>query len=287
MTRVSAGSRLEPSQIHALAEERDVLALGMLADTVRRRLHGLRTTFLRVAELPIAGGVASGVVPSAREVRLIGTPVDVRTAVDAVARARTEAGERTVSGFSWSDVTRLGPDRTARRSMLEALRSAGLDAFAELALDEMTDPVDSVGSLVSAGFTDVRLTVARTSQDRVGLLLRAGELQDAFSCVRSLNPLPLTLGAFRPTTGYDDVKAVALARLAAPNVRSIQVDWRRYGPKLAQVALAFGADDIDGVSASDEAPEGRRRHALEEIRRNIEAAGFVPVERDGRFGTPD
>ena len=76
---------------------------------------------------------------------------------------------------------------------------------------------------------------------------------------------------------------VALARLAAPNVPSIQVDWRRYGPKLAQVALTFGADDIDGVSASDEAPEGRRRAPLAEIERNVEAAGLSPVERDGRF----
>ena len=59
---------------------------------------------------------------------------------------------------------------------------------------------------------------------------------------------------FRPTTGYEDVKMVALARLAAPNVPSIQVDWRRYGPKLAQVALTFGADDVDGVSPSDDAP---------------------------------
>ena len=49
------------------------------------------------------------------------------------------------------------------------------------------------------------------------------------------------------------------------------------------MALTFGADDIDGVSASDEAPEGRRRAPLEEIRRNIEAAGFEPVERSGRF----
>jgi aminodeoxyfutalosine synthase len=79
------------------------------------------------------------------------------------------------------------------------------------------------------------------------------------------------------------VKTVALARLAAPAVACVQVDWPRYGPKLAQVALSFGADDVDGISASDDAAEGRRRAPLEEIRRNIEAAGFAPVERDGRF----
>jgi 2-iminoacetate synthase ThiH len=63
----------------------------------------------------------------------------------------------------------------------------------------------------------------------------------------------------------------------------VQVDWLRYGPKLAQVALTFGADDVDNVSTSDDAPEGRRRAPLDEVRRNIEAAGFTPAKRDGRF----
>jgi aminodeoxyfutalosine synthase len=88
---------------------------------------------------------------------------------------------------------------------------------------------------------------------------------------------------FRPTTGYEDVKMVAVARLAAPNITTIKVDWLRYGPKLAQVALTFGADDLDAVTASDDAPDGRRRAPIEEVRRNIEAAGFSPAERDGRF----
>ena len=64
---------------------------------------------------------------------------------------------------------------------------------------------------------------------------------------------------------------------------SIQVDWSLYGPKLAQVALTVGADDVDAVSPLDDLSEGRRRAPLEEIRRNIRAAGLEPVERDGRF----
>jgi len=86
-----------------------------------------------------------------------------------------------------------------------------------------------------------------------------------------------------PTTGYDDVKRVALARLVVDNVPSIQVDWSLYGPKLAQVALTVGADDVDGVSAENDTGEGRRRAPLEEIRRNIVAAGQDPIERNGRF----
>ena len=74
-----------------------------------------------------------------------------------------------------------------------------------------------------------------------------------------------------------------MARLVVDNVPSIQVDWSLYGPKLAQVALTVGADDVDAVSPEEATAEGRRRAPLEEIRRNIRAAGFEPVERNGRF----
>ena len=73
-----------------------------------------------------------------------------------------------------------------------------------------------------------------------------------------------------------------MARLLAGNIDSIQVDWPLYGPKLAQVALTMGADDVDGVSAL-EGDLGRRRSPIEEIRGNIVAAGLEPVERDARF----
>jgi aminodeoxyfutalosine synthase len=167
---------------------------------------------------------------------------------------------------------------------LKQLRSAGLDSLSVLPLDGQTDIATIIDQLASAGFSQIRVTVDRApTETRINLLLRAGELQDRYRCIQTINPLPMTLATFRPTTGYDDVKMVAIARLAAPNIPTVQVDWRRYGPKLAQVALTFGADDIDGVSASDEAPEGRRRAPLEEIRRNIEAAGFEAVERTGHY----
>ena len=78
------------------------------------------------------------------------------------------------------------------------------------------------------------------------------------------------------------MKSVALARMLL-DIPSIQVDWPLYGPKLAQVGLIVGADDIDGVMASEPGTLGPRRTALEEIRGNIRAAGLDPVERDGRF----
>ena len=86
-----------------------------------------------------------------------------------------------------------------------------------------------------------------------------------------------------PTTGYDDVKQVALARMVVNNIDSIQVDWPLYGPKLAQVALTVGADDVDGIAAVDPGVLGTRRSPIEEIKGNIRAAALEAVERDGRF----
>ena len=283
MERIERGGRLTPAEIEDLAGTPDILSLGMLADTLRRRLHGTRVTFLRVAELSFDAVSAGGMTAAAREVRLTGTPADLDSAVAAVETVKTVSGDRTVAGFTWVDVDRWSAGTSAER-VLARLKRAGLDAIAELALDRINDPAGVVQSLKNAGFERLRLTIGKApAEGRPSLLVRAAELQDACGVIQSINPLPMALAAFRPTTGYEDVKMVALARLAAPNVPSIQVDWQRYGPKLAQVALTFGADDLDGISASDEAPEGRRRAPRAEIERNVAAAGFSPIERDGRF----
>jgi aminodeoxyfutalosine synthase len=259
----------------------------MLADAVRRRQHGARTTYVRVATLSLGGAAEWSVPLSAGEIRLAGAPESLTEALDAVTRAREAAGARALSAFSWRDVERLaGGEGGSVATVLAQLRGGGLDAIAELALDTMPDGAAAVESLLAAGFTGLTLGIQASGSDRVALWQQIAGVQDRLGGIQALNPLPADLRPFRPTTGYDDVKMVAAARLAAPSVPSIQVDWQRYGPKLAQVALTFGADDVWGVSASDEAPEGRRRAPVEEIRRNIEAAGLDPRERDGRFAIP-
>jgi aminodeoxyfutalosine synthase len=281
LERVAAGADLEPAVVEALAESPDILPAGMLADALKRRLHGARVTFLRVAICPFDRSFADAVPPAAREVRIAGAPASLDVALSAIDSARAVAGERALTGFAWADVERFASATNEKPVVvLTRLRDAGLGALAEAALDTMADPAAAVEAMAKAGFERVRLHVAKASgADRAAVWLNVGALQRRFKVIDSINPLPLSLSAFKPTTGYDDVKAVAIARLAAPQVPHVQVDWLRYGPKLAQVALTFGADDVDGISASDAAPEGRRRAPLEEIRRNIEAAGFEPVER--------
>ena len=284
MERVEAGERLAPTELTELASTPDILSLGMLADGVRRRLHDTRVTYVRVAACAFDEPFAEKVMPVAREVRLTGVPDSLELAVTSVRQAKAVAGDRTVSGFSWSVIEALSKTDGTVSRVLEELHNAGLDALAQLSLDEMTNPAAAIERVAAAGFDRLRLTIDKApAAERATLFLLAAELQQRLHCIQAIGPLPLSLNAFRPTTGYDDVKMVAIARLAAPNIATVQVDWMRYGPKLAQVALTFGADDLDAVSQSDDAPDGRRRAPLEEVRRNIEAAGFRPTERDGRF----
>ena len=118
---------------------------------------------------------------------------------------------------------------------------------------------------------------------RLEMCEAAAALQSHVGGFKAFAPLPRKMSVTKPTTGYDDVRMVALARRGGQNIESIQVDWALYGPKLAQVALTVGADDVDNVAAEDPGILGTRRSPLEEIKRNITAASLEPLERDGMF----
>jgi len=269
----------------SLAASHDIISIGVRADEVRRARHGTTTTFVRVADVAADPGAPITVPPAAGEVRIVGVPASRIAAADRVRRVVEAARGVAVSGFSLSDLEHLAArESVTLRALLEDLRTAGLELIADAPVDCLQDPRRSIEEVNIAGLALARLTVDRASSaDPVPQLKDVAELQRAVGVVRAFAPLPRRVNPTVPTTGYEDVKRVALARIIVDNVPTIQVDWSLYGPKLAQVALTVGADDVDAVSAEDAAPEGRRRAPLEEIRRNIRAAGQEPVERTGRF----
>jgi aminodeoxyfutalosine synthase len=275
--RVSSGEALTASDAEVLAAAQDIVAVGAVADEVRRALHGDRTTFLRVFEVHVDAIPAS--LPqglAAGEIRIVGEPPSLAAAREAVQRARALADGAWLSGFS------LATLRQHQGGIFEALREAGLDAIAEAPVDGTA--AGDVAAARAAGLAVPRLTV--DCADDGPLAARALALRDfadRAGAFEVLAPLPRRVSAVSPTTGYDDVKMIALARLFVRTVPRIQVDWPLYGPKLAQVGLIVGADDVDGVAAVESGALGPRRSALEEVRRNIQAAGGRPVERDGRF----
>jgi aminodeoxyfutalosine synthase len=273
--------------ISALAASHDIITIGMEADALRREKHGTRTTFLRVAVVDAAPGATLEWPVAAGEVRVAGVPTTPSAAVARVREVVERAKGTPVSAFSLAELEQLAiREQITLRAILEDLRAAGLDLVAEAPFDELQDPRRSIEEVNIAGLALARLTVHQLpSADTVSWMKRIADLQHTVGVIRAFAPLPRLVNPAVPTTGYDDVKRVALARLAVPNVPSIQVDWALYGPKLAQVALTVGADDVDAVSAEDDSSQGRRRAPLDEILRNIRAAGQEPIERDGRFET--
>src|SRR5216684_4421239 len=105
-------------------------------------------------------------------------------------------------------------------------------AAAVAPFDRLADPRRSIEEVNIAGLSLARLTIERRPADAVAVYKAVAALQRTVAVVRAFAPLARTLDPAVPTTGYDDVRHVALARIIVHNVPSIQVDWSRYGPKL-------------------------------------------------------
>lgn len=273
------------AELSTLASSHDIISIGAAADEARRARHGARTTYVRVADVDVAPGAPVDVPATAGELRIVGVPPSRAAAVQRVREVVAAAGTVPVSGFELADLEQLASaDGVPLRALLEELKQAGLELVAQAAFDRLRDARLAVEEVNIAGLGLARLVLDQLpTADVPALYGQVAALQEAVGVIRAFAPLPRRTNALVPTTGYDDVRRVALARLILANIPSIQVDWALYGPKLAQVALTVGADDLDGVTTSDEAPDGKRRAPLEEVRRNITAAALQPAERDGRF----
>ena len=296
---MSAATRDVPADLRTLLTSPNVIDVGVEGDAVRRELHGARTTFGRVFEVHVdAPPSAAPAGLSAGEIRIVGRPSSEDAAVRAVAAAAAIANGIPLIGFSLVDVVALAGEVEKLRALCGRFRSAGLEGIAEVPVDvePIIDAIEAVRAARDGGLTVRRLTVALPPpgerapaaagldiDGRLALVRRAALIQDTVGGFRVFAPLARRQSTAVPTTGYADIKQIALSRVAVRNIESIQVDWTLYGPKLAQVALTTGADDVDSVAAIDANALGPRRSPLEEIRMNIRAAGLDPIERNGRF----
>jgi hypothetical protein len=286
--RVAAGDRLTDAELADLAQA-DVLLLGMLAETSRRRA-GREVSYKRVHVIdspPKAGEVP----PAADEVRVIGLPDSLDEATALVRRTRQVSGpDRWVTAFSLADL--LGPAGAGwgePRTVFRALVAVGLSDVAEIPADRLDDLVGAIVAARAGGIPAQRVTVERPLGERkLEIIARVRDVREELGGVALFAPLARRPSTELPTTGYDDLRTVALARLAlghaVPPSRSIgiEVDWSLYGPKLAQVALVFGADHLDGVPATSDPALGPRRATVEDVERNIRAAGFEPAAASRR-----
>jgi aminodeoxyfutalosine synthase len=136
-----------------------------------------------------------------------------------------------------------------------------------------------------------------TAEERVDHLLKLRELQDethgfvAFIPL-AFHPANTALSHLPKPTGLDDLKTIAVSRLILDNFEHIKAYWIMLTPRIAQIALGFGANDLDGTVVEEKiyhdagatTPEHLTRAELERL---IRAAGRVPVERDTLYNRVD
>lgn len=126
-----------------------------------------------------------------------------------------------------------------------------------------------------------------TVEERIDHLFAIRDLQDRTGGFTAFIPwtfqpgnteLPLT-----EAKGVEYLRMLALSRLVLDNVPNIQASWVTQGPKVAQVALYFGANDLGSTMIEENvvaATGVAHRLSLPEMRRLIETAGFEPCQRD-------
>ncbi len=132
-----------------------------------------------------------------------------------------------------------------------------------------------------------------TIQERVHHLIQLRSLQDETHGFSAFIPLAFhskntSLSHIPQTTAYDDLKNIAVARLMLDNFDHIKAYWVMIGEKLAQIALSFGADDLDGTIIEEKithmagatSSKGLTPHQIETM---ITDAGYMPIQRDSFY----
>jgi aminodeoxyfutalosine synthase len=136
-----------------------------------------------------------------------------------------------------------------------------------------------------------------TEEERVDHLVKLRELQDETHGFVAFIPLAFhpdntALSYIPKPTGYADLRNIAVARLLLDNFDHIKAYWIMLSPSIAQIALRFGANDLDGTVVEEKIYHDAGAKTSEftpraELERLIRAAGRVPVERDTLYRPVD
>ena len=133
-----------------------------------------------------------------------------------------------------------------------------------------------------------------TLEQRIDHLERLRKLQDEAPGFDAFIPLKYhsrnnRLSAAGECSVEDDLRTIAISRLFLDNIQHIKAYWVSYGKATTEMALAFGADDIDGTIGdttkiySMAGGTARPSMSVAELENMVRAAGMEPVERDSHY----
>lgn len=342
--KVEAGERLGPEDGLRLLKSNDLLAVGRMADLVRRRKHGGRVYFIMNRHInhtnicvnrckfcafgrdegdPGAYTLTLDEVESKAmeyrgrgisEIHIVGglnEKLGLDYYTEMLKRVRRALPGVIIQSFTAVEVDYLARiNSTTVEEVLKVLMEAGLDSLpgggAEVFSQRVRDLVcqkkisgdrwlevhEAAHRLGMRTNATILYGHVETLEERVDHLVRLRDLQDRTGGFLAFIPLafhPKNTELDRPgksgTTGYDDLKMLAVSRLMLDNFDHIKAFWIMTGPKIAQVSLFFGVNDLDGTVEEekivhDAGAETDQRLPGEEIVRMIRSAGRIPVQRD-------
>ncbi len=343
--KVHEGARLDRDDGLRLFRCPDVVAVGALADDVRRRLHGDAAYYVLNQHINYSNICVNGCrfcafhrkkgEPGAfelslddieqklnekpggsiREVHVVGgchptLPLGYFEAM--IRRIKEIRPEVHVKAFTAVEIAHFAQlEGVTTREVLLRLQKAGLDMLpgggAEVFSPRIRhllcpEKLDGAGWLRvnrEAHELGIRTNATmlyghvETEEERVDHLMALRRLQDETGGFACFIPLPFQpsntqVGKTHSTTGVEDLKTMAVSRLLLDNIRHIKAYWIMLTLKMAQVALHFGADDLDGTVVEEKighmaGAESEQALTRSQLQRIIEEAGFQPVERDCLF----
>jgi aminodeoxyfutalosine synthase len=344
--KVLAGERLDFDDGVALLESDDVLALGELADTARRRRGGsdevyfvnnlylnhtnvcrVKCKFCAFARTAKQDGAHTWEIPALvehalrnhersgySEIHMVGGESPYLTLdyyVDLVAALHEALPDVHLKCFTASEIHHMTKlSGLPHERVLELLVDAGLGSLPGGGAEVFSPRVRQIvapGKEPADRWLEIHRTAhgmglpthctmlynhVETFEERIDHLLRLRALQDDTGGFLAFVPLP-----FHPentvferrgwtfTTGQDDLKMQAVSRLMLDNVANLKAYWIMISTPLAQVALHFGANDIQGTVVEETIAHaaGAVTPTEEEVSslvRVIREAGRIPVQRD-------
>ncbi len=229
----------------------------------------------------------------------------------AVKAARPDAQLKAFTMIELAQIARVAKKPLAE--VLPELVAAGLAAVPGGGAEVFSDRVHEElfrAKLDNEGWFDVARTVHRagipsnatmlyghieTVEEKVEHLLHIRRLQDetgGFMCFVPLafDPSRTELAQLPPTTGYQNLREIAVARLLLDNFPHIKAFWIMITSQVAQLSLWYGADDLDGTVSHYEITHalGSASHrqvlSVDALIELIAEAGRTPVERDALYG---
>ncbi|MFN2398744.1 MAG: aminofutalosine synthase MqnE [Gemmatimonadaceae bacterium] len=209
-------------------------------------------------------------------------------------------------------------EKMSVEDVLLALRDSGLDTLPGGGAEVFSKAVRATiadRKLAAEDWIDVHRTAHRlgirsnctmlyghveTVEDRMEHLRMLRELQDETGGFLTYIPLAYhpdnnelgeTLGRTgTATTGFDDLRNLAVGRLFLDNFEHVKTHWIMVTPFLSQVALHFGVNDLEGTVVREKIYHEAGAHtaqgmSLDELLTLIRGAGKIPVERDSLYNT--